>query len=134
MILEDILICARTVWGEARGEDQEGRLAVAHVMVNRWRTRVGQFAKDDTLATACLRHVQFSVWNEGDPNFQKMQSVDVNDREFRQCLVAVLQALDEPDPTNRSLHYHTRAVSPPWSLHHVPAYETRGHLFFNDIA
>ena len=35
-LLEDVLLCARTVWGEARSEDQVGRRAVAHVMINRW--------------------------------------------------------------------------------------------------
>lgn len=33
----DLEVAARTVWGEARGEPPEGRLAVARVIVNRWR-------------------------------------------------------------------------------------------------
>jgi hypothetical protein len=35
ILLEDVLIGARTVFGEARGEPFEGQKAVAHVILNR---------------------------------------------------------------------------------------------------
>ena len=76
MLWADIMLATTTVWGEARGEGATGKLAVACTLVNRWRTQTGQFRKDDTLATAALRHVQFSVWNQGDPNFTKLFQVD----------------------------------------------------------
>lgn len=134
LLLEDLFIAARTLWGEARGEDYSGRLAVAHVFLNRWRTSKGQFRKDDTLATTCLRHVQFTVWTKNDPNFSKMMSVDLNDYDFRACIVVILQAYDSDlDPTKGARHYHTRAVVPPWSVGHTPCYETEGHVFYNDV-
>jgi len=69
--LEDLIIAAKTLWGEARGDSVEGRLAVAHVFMNRWRSTGGQWAKDDTLAKTCLRPWQFSAWNSNDPNLPK---------------------------------------------------------------
>ena len=34
-VTENIEYMAKTVWGEARGEDKEGRIAVASVILNR---------------------------------------------------------------------------------------------------
>ncbi|KKL46619.1 hypothetical protein LCGC14_2343720, partial [marine sediment metagenome] len=121
------------VYGEARSEDDEGRRAVAHVMLNRWRTTDGQFRRDDTVATVCLRHVQFSSWNTGDPNLAKMMEVDVNSDVFRQCLIAALIAIDEPDFTEGARHYHTKRSRPRWSRGHSPSYRHGAHVFFNDV-
>lgn len=40
-VTENIEYMAKTVWGEARGEDKEGRIAVASVILNRKINRVG---------------------------------------------------------------------------------------------
>lgn len=129
----DLDILARTVWGEARGTGYHGMKAVAHVMINRWRATTGQFARDDTIATACLRHLQFSAWTEGDPNFEKMQSVTLADKTFRDCIRAALEALDEYDFTFGSRHYHTKTVDPAWSRGKEPALTAGNHIFFNTI-
>lgn len=134
MLLADLEILARTVWGEARGETYDGKKAVAHVMLNRWRSERGQFAKDDTIATACLRHVQFSTWNKGDANFDKMQMIGLDDLMFRACMRACLEAFDEEDFTEGSTHYHTRAVNPDWALGHTPTLQLGSHIFYNDVA
>lgn len=132
---EDLMIAARTVWGEARGEPYDGKLAVACVMVNRWRRVDGQFARDDTLASACLRHLQFSAWNAGDPNFAALQRVQVDDQVFRECLRAVLVAVDAvADPTVGAVHYHAKGVLPDWARGHRPSATIGGHLFYNDVA
>ena len=134
LLLSDLDIAARTVFGEARGESYAGKVAVARVMVNRWHTTTGQFAKDDTLATACLRHVQFSAWSIGDPNFGKMFAIDVRDFTFRECWRAVLEAVDLPvDPTGGALHYHTVDIAPSWAIGKTPIAIIGRHAFYNDI-
>lgn len=133
MIQSDLDILARTVWGEARGESYAGKKAVAHVIFNRVRSTTGQFAKDDTVATACLRHVQFSVWTIGDPNLPKMEAVGLEDQDFRECLRACLEAVDEPDPTNGARHYHTESISPVWAEGHKPVLKLGAHLFYSGI-
>lgn len=130
----DIDICARTVWGEARGEPYEGKLAVAHVLINRWQGQSGQWARDDTLATACLRHRQFSAWNQGDPNFVPLQTQNVAQPVFRDCMRAVLEALNaDKDPTAGSRHYHTDSIMPTWARGHEPVARIGHHVFYNDI-
>ena len=135
LLLADLEIAARTVWGEGRGESWEGKIAIAFTLINRWREDRGQFARDDTLATACLRHVQFTAWNMGDPNFEKLHEVQWNDASLRECLKAVLHALDHPgdDPTAGARHYHAKSVKPSWIKGHRPSAEIGGHLFYNNI-
>ena len=138
ILLSELDIAARTLWGEARGEDYIGRRAVAHVLFNRWKTTYGQFRKDDTLATSCLRHAQFSVWNSGDPNFKKMFEIDYNNPDLLMCLQIILEVINEDgkgDITDGARHYHAKSmfVPPNWAVGHTPSLETDGHLFFNDI-
>tara|TARA_Y100000310_G_scaffold91161_1_gene88452 strand:- start:1044 stop:1454 length:411 start_codon:yes stop_codon:yes gene_type:complete len=131
----DLDTAARTVWGEARGESQEGRRAVAHVLVNRWRADGGVFARDATLTQAATRHRQFSSWNPDDPNLQAMQKVTLNNAEFRACMRAVLESVDSiHDPTFGSKHYHASHVSPDWAKGHGPAAHVGAHVFYSDIS
>ena len=127
----DLDVAARTVYGEARGEPYEGKKAVVHVIVNRTTLREGD--RDHSLAATALRWRQFSAWNESDPNRAAAQRVTLADRTYRECLRAVLEALDEPDPTQGSRHYHTKTVRPRWSRGKRPVLEIGNHRFFNDI-
>lgn len=135
LALEDVLLAARTVWAEARGEPYQGKLAVAHVLKNRWLSKTGQWAKDDTLATACLRHAQFSCWTPGDPNFVPMQAVGMESPTFRECLRAVLEAIDaKQDPTFGSRHYKVTGIYADWAAGKSPIVRIGAHEFFCDIA
>lgn len=135
LIPADVEIAARTVYGEARGEPYAGKKAVAHVMINRWKAKVGWFRKDDTLATACQRHLQFSAWNERDANFEIMHKVDLNNMVFRECWCAVLEALNEnardSDPTKGADHYHTISISPSWARGATPIASIGRHRFYH---
>lgn len=134
LLLSELDIAARTIRREAAPNDYDDRRSIAHVLKNRLTTTTGQFARDDTLATVCLRHLQFSVWNPGDPNFDKLYAVDYRDQDLRECLEALLTVFNgAKDITKGSLHYHTRAVSPSWSQGHTSCHQTPGHVFFNDI-
>ena len=129
----DLDIAARTVWGEARGEPFEGQKAVAHVLLNRWRSNVGQFKGDDTLATACLRNQQFSIWMKDDPNFAKIHQVGWDDAHLRQSMRAVLEAIDESDPLSGATHYHSVSIRPYWAKGHEPIKRVGRHLFYAGV-
>ena len=131
MILADLLILARTIYAEARGEGPKGWRAVAHVMINRWRSK--RLRRDHSIAAACLRFRQFSAWNVGDPNRAALQEVGLDNRTFRGCMIAALRAYDEPDFTKGATHYHTKAVSPKWARGHTPCFKHGAHLFYNDV-
>lgn len=138
VLLEDLLIAARTVYGEARGEPFAGQRAVAHVIINRTRRRTGD--RDHSLAATALRWLQFSAWRERDPNRARIEGVTVDDARFRTALRAVLEALDEPDPTGGATHYHTKQAPawaetwpPKWARGRSPVYEVGAHVFYADI-
>lgn len=127
--LYDLDTAAKTVWGEARGEGTLGMLAVAHVIVNRWRKA------SSGLALVCKRPMQFSCWNENDPNLSKMDLVGPNDTNYRIALGCVLDAVDgAQDPTEGSTHYHVDSITPKWAIGHMCAVQIGHHKFYNDVA
>lgn len=146
----DILVGALTIYGEARGEDLQGQIAVAHVLINRakakkwWGKRV-EGLPDHSLAAVCLKPWQFSVWNPNDPNRAKLVSLRENyaraitDPVCRRALKALIDALDGyvPDPTGGACHYVTNALyqsgkAPDWAQgrQHI---RIGSHLFFPDV-
>lgn len=127
----DIDIGARTIFDEARGEPYEGKKAVGHVLINRRDKKIGD--RDHSIAAVALRWRQFSGWNEGDPNRTRGELVTVNDRTFRQCICAMMEALDEPDNTGGATHYHTRWIKPDWAEGKTPCKVIGNHYFYNDI-
>lgn len=129
--LEDILIAARTLYGEVRGQTYKHKRAVAHVLINRTDKKIGD--RDHSLAASALRWRQFSAWNENDPNRVLLEHVDFNDKHFRECFSAVLMALNEKDFTNGSRHYHHKNISPKWAKEHSPVMFIEPHKFYNDI-
>ena len=128
----DLDTAARTVWGEARGEDYEGQVAVAHVLLNRVKAR---HRREHTLSGVCLEPFQFSTWNENDPNRDKLMRLGPHDRAYMVAYRAVLDAvLDlEDDQTLGATHYHALGVSPNWAVGEEPSAVIGRHLFYVGI-
>ena len=128
----DIDILARTVYGEARGESELGKLAVAWVVVNRARKyRVG-------LGAACLLSIHFSCWNNGranDANQLAMMMAETSDPIFARCMLAALHAAHGlvPDPTAGASHYHAIGIEPGWA-EGKPYQTISHHRFYRNIA
>lgn len=139
---DDLQIMARTLWGEARGDGQEGIEAVARVIINRYRAGkwftgyiVEKGKKKASIKQTCLKKFQFSCWNKNDINYRKLFAVDENDKIFVLCLKTAQKALSKrlTDFTNNATFYHVKGICPKWAQHHSPCYETKNHLFYNDI-
>jgi N-acetylmuramoyl-L-alanine amidase len=147
----DILVGALTIYGEARGDTQEGKVAVAHTIVNRckaqkwWGKGYGD-NPDHSIATVCLKPSQFSCWNDGDPNKKTLfdrraEGFDLNiaDKDFRACLKALIDAVDgfTVDHTKGSTHYlttklHASGKGPEWAKR-GDYIEIGAHRFFRGI-
>jgi N-acetylmuramoyl-L-alanine amidase len=133
----DVELLARTIYGEARGEKVRGKEAVACVIMNRVKRarERGGYWWGDTLGQVCLKPWQFSCWNEGDANREKIVSVTPENRVFQTCIRiarrAAAGAID--DPTGGATHYHNKTVHPPWTRSRVPKAEIGRHFFYNDI-
>lgn len=129
MTPEDIDVMARTIFGEARGEPLEGKIAVAWVIKNRadnpswW---------GDSIFSVCKKPFQFSAWNQGDPNRPKMICVTPQDEAFSECLMVTAGVLTRnyPDITGSANHYCTKNLNPPWSKGKEPVAFVGNHKFY----
>tara|TARA_R110000851_G_scaffold189550_1_gene339793 strand:- start:71 stop:481 length:411 start_codon:yes stop_codon:yes gene_type:complete len=131
-VSENLEYMARTIWGEARGEDKEGKISVGHVIKNRAdkKTWMGKTIKD-----VCLKKWQFSCWNENDPNRKKILALKLDDlNEYLEISAKVLSGMYE-DQTKGSTHYYAKSMkSPPnWAEGKEPILDHGGHLFFNNV-
>jgi len=130
----DLEIAARTVWGEARNQDQTGRLAVAYVIRNRWQS--DRWFGKGTVEDVCLREWQFSCHNKGDPNKDKLAQVALDNTMLQKCLHASLTAFLglEEDPTNMATHYfHVDLATPYWAEGKTAECVIGEHVFYKNI-
>ena len=132
---DDFMLLARTLFGEARGEEHDGKKAVAMVIFNRVKAK-SWYGR--TVREVILKPWQFSAWNENDPNRNQMEYEKItSSKALRRCVKAVLDAIEDNrkgvDITHGSTHYHAGFVRPQWSEGKTPAVLIGGHVFYNDI-
>lgn len=128
-------VLARTLWGEARGQGNEGLAAVAHVVLNRVRIaeQRGGYWWGGDIIQVCQKPYQFSCWNRSDPNFQKLSAVDDRNADFRTCLKLARRAIGGTlgkDFTHGATHYHADYVNPYWAKGEEPLTIIGNHLFY----
>lgn len=127
----DLEITARTVYGEARGEPEGGRVAVAWVIRN--RAEAGY--RGNTPEEVCLKPKQFSCWNADDPNASKLKYLNTQSEGFRQCLLATAMVFADlvDDPTNGSRHYLVAGTNASWIEGQEPEIKIGNHVFYKGI-
>ncbi|MBT9174592.1 MAG: hypothetical protein DDT22_00252 [candidate division WS2 bacterium] len=139
-------LLALTAYGEAASEGAEGMMAVINVIVNRLRNPRA-FADKTILSTTnnlwfavILKPWQFSVFNLNDSMRPKLErlartfdnSIAVNpvlNQAYRLAQMGVSGFL--ADNTKGATHYHTTAVSPPWSRTIERVGQIRRHIFYS---
>lgn len=147
-------VLAITLYGEARGEPVEGRIAIASVIRNRVNTDIGKDQKPDWWGEGyrgvCLAPAQFSCWSPkggGQRNYDEVMAVvrsAVNGAALgpvmRECAWLAMGIIsgDLIDRVNGATHYLTadlfRLNPPAWTKGKVPVVRVSAHLFFNNIA
>lgn len=139
MNAHDLDTVARTLYGEARGQGWAGLVAVGWCIRNRVEIDLRDDNKPDWwgegYVNVCLKPWQFSCWNANDPNRKKLMAVETDDAAFRECIAAAAAVMTglEPDPTERSHHYHTASIKPSWSRGFEPVTRIGDHVFYNDM-
>lgn len=133
----EMVVLAKTLWGEARGEGIAGMEAVAAVILNRARTG---YRHCRSIEAVCVDPKQFSCWNADDPNLPQLNSIDQRpDDAFRSALGVAARAANGQlqDPTSRSRHYVATTLPasarPKWLRGKVPVVTIGRHEFYNDI-
>jgi N-acetylmuramoyl-L-alanine amidase len=126
-------LLARCIWGEARGESIRGKLAVAHVVLNRVKAKP---CYGHSMKEVLLRASQFSCFNENDPNLVKILNLNSSNPDLAYCLAVADMALlvDNPDPSGGATHYHAAQVKPSWVGSPQMAFlcQIGNHLFYRE--
>lgn len=124
---KELTLLTMCVYGEARSEPYEGKLAIAYVVINR-AAEGGWYG--DTIRDVLLKPYQFTCFDPRDPNYKKLFNPKKN--LWNQCFKAAWNAYSSLnlDPTEGANHYCRTELSPPW----IRAMQERGvignHKFF----
>lgn len=125
-------VLAKTIYGEARGESFNGKVAVAYTIINR-ASSPGWWGK--TIVEVCLKPYQFSCWLPDDPNSKLLSEVTIDSHAFRDCYAVACLVFNRtlPDPTNKATHYHALSmpVPPKWAATLKATTVIGGHKFFS---
>lgn len=134
LVRGDIDVLARTLYGEARGEDVKGMQAVAWVVVNRVRKGPPRF--QGTVGGVVKAPHQFSCWNQSDPNAKLCASISEKDPLFALALYAAAGVLsgEVRDPTGGADHYHADWMRPfpGWTRSMTKTAVIGNHIFYKD--
>jgi len=135
--LEELDVVARTIFGEARGESREGKIAVGWIIRNRVEADLNNDNKPDWWGegyiAVCKLPWQFSCWNANDPNSARIREMSMDRLYWHSCMAAAFDVLmgNAGDPTGSADHYFNPAVvSPPWAKGKTPTATIGRHVFY----
>lgn len=119
---------SQAIYYEARGETQQGQVAVAEVVMNRVRSGAypssicGVVYQGSHLSTGC----QFTFTCDGSLNHRPRGRAW---ERAQRIASAVMLGYTRP-VTNHATHYHTTAVNPVWNSGLVPTTQIGVHQFY----
>ena len=134
----NVEILARTIYGEARGESNDGRIAIANVVVNRVYAAT-DFGTSDrwgwSVAEVCLRQREFECWNEESEQRRTVIRAVIGDLAFFECWEIAHRACLGflHDVTMGADHYWLAGKTPPWTHDAVPTVEIGRMLFYREM-
>ncbi len=112
----DVILLARLLFGEARGESREHKIDVAYSVLNRTGQRKWW---GNTLNEVILKPHQYSCFNKNDPNYKAVvYPLKFSAVAWNECVVVSRYVLSNPkqDTTNGATHYYSTWIpSPYWS-------------------
>lgn len=127
MLDDQEMYLARTIYGEARGESQNGQIAVANVVMNRVKKGgwYGASVKD-----VVLKPYQFSCWNANDPNRSIILAATPAQLAGQLAIAKRAIAGNLPDITNGATNYHAKSVTPYWAASMTKTATIGNHIFY----
>lgn len=137
----DLEILASTIFGEARGESQQGKEMVGWCVRNRVEDGNPKSWWGEGYAGVCQTPYQFSCWNANDPNRAKLLALSLpsaaDDPVYRDCLLAaltVMQAPSIPQAYRGITHYYaSNSPAPAWAAEAQLYGAVGNHLFYRNV-
>ena len=126
----ELTLLALCVWGEARGESETGKAAVAHVVMNRYLLQKSTFGM--TVREVILKPFQFSFFNPR-PEWGRKLITDLRESTaWEACVFAAWEAYlgITDDPTGGATHYHNNSCSPKWTKELTKTITIGNHIFY----
>ncbi len=120
-MIEAIFWLALNVYHEARNQEQLDQIAVAHVVINRSKSR------SLPIKQVIFQPFQFS-WT-----FQKEDYFPHDTKAFLECTKSAIAAVEGRDFTGGALYYHNINMIPEWSnrLEYTSTYGA--HSFYKEL-
>ena len=131
-------VLSRTLWGEARGENLAGMVAVAWTIRNRVNDGKAKSWWGEGYAGVCRAPWQFSCWNNNDPNYPFLtgaKPIPAGELATAKQAAAVVIDGTQPDPTGGATHYYatTMPKPPSWAKDATRTLVLGRHVFFKDV-
>ena len=128
-VSREIECLALTLYFEARGEPDEGLLAVGHVVMNRASHPLFPQGVCDVVREGGERRIyrcQFTWWCD------RKSDRPADMRAWRRCknMARRIYWDDSPDPTGGALWYHADYVQPTWRTDLQPKVKIGRHIFY----
>lgn len=138
--LDETKLLALCIYGEARGEKQEGKIAVASVIMNRV-TRAGWFGTG--IKGVILKPKQFSCFNGNDPNYLKLMVIATQwetyfqkDKHLRECCFVAEGVISGTikGTVGNACFYHALNCRPSWSGKMIIVATIGNHVFYTEAS
>ena len=132
---DDVELIGRTLWGEARSQDDDEMRAVANVVVNRLLD--GRWGS--TIREVIMFPFAFSCHNPRDRNRRKMMLVTTADPDFVRAMAIAREVLEGRsrrsvrDHSNGATHYHASYVRPRWANRSMVVARFDAHIFYSGV-
>lgn len=115
---KDYEILARLIFGEARGESDKEKAAVAYTVIN--RANDGKRWNGESIKESALVKSQYSCFNEGDANQKKVQNpMEYEPQAFKDCLKIAYEALytkkHEKFNKGQTHYFNPNYANPSWA-------------------
>lgn len=134
----DVHCLSVLIYGEARGESLQGKIAVAYTVVNR--------AKNKTLCQVALAPKQYSIFNNNPElraaavslHLEPKQKNKLDNKSWAQSLAVAELVMKKAvkDPTNGATHYvayKSLNYIPTWTRKFTIVAKIGNHTFFKDL-
>jgi N-acetylmuramoyl-L-alanine amidase len=125
-------VFAKILWGESRGEPDEGKQAVANVVMNRVK-QPGWWGNG--VRSVLLKPYQFSCLLNGDPNRPKLVAITAADSIYARCLdiatLAINGILD--DVSGGADSYLRTGTTASWARTLKPVKIIGHHSFYRTV-
>jgi N-acetylmuramoyl-L-alanine amidase len=107
------ILLARMLYGEARNCSEEEKAAIAYTAVNR-NCDGKRWNGENNLKEVLLKPKQYSCFNEGDPNLEKLKNPRGQAWQESMQIAREVLSKERTNLDKGQTHYHTKSISPYW--------------------